>query len=947
MGLGKWYQAVVLAGVFCAPLAAQRDGGSTSGLKLYTTTSSAPLRPFLNRGAWPGYLNLGKQPYSPTTTSVRSSELYDRLGGHLFRGYPLLSWRETRSDQVGVQESGLLRENYFFDFFNNMMVASDSYRGWNLSLTVGDAIRTSLSPLTLRSPRWQGLRFDGESKNQGFTGLMTRGAAQRFSSFDSPGKQDLSPVLAYGGHYFYRPSEVLTVGATLFNQHQVDVESRQGSFISGTQPYQIQVPKRISVWIQSDAPYGGSVAGVYDVDIELVVVAEDGSRTRLSSDETDPPEVYRPSLEPGPPVRGRQVGDVYQAREDEVVEYVFELPQGAQIVSAVFRADVAGDYRISVRQAHDFTDLAAGTTEERHWPSAFPDFVVRGVVRPGHSQRSNLKYPFDFKPLEDDPHTTVARASGRPGLDRRRTVKFDYGIPSGKTLIGTDFKLTARELMAEGEIVYNSEEGHFPYSNDDRDVKGRKHSKGSWAYLFNARRPVSLRGVRMEAGGEIFRMDPNYSGGYDSRRGGTVFFTDKGGSSGTEAFTQEFPLMEDNDDDDEYVDDSFNDQGRFQFFVPSGNYSGGRTGGVFPGLDADGDLSPDNDRDRNGVPDWTEPFLLFDSDPASFTYGIDFNNNGQPDFRENDDHPDYPIRKDQEGYHGFLTLLDLAPVGRTSLGYYRMSEIAGAGEARALYARTESSWLHHSGLAVEFNDDVKLVEDDVRDNVYEWVTGDTSSFANVYSVINPPPADPLVMRKSIVNTAFLKLSYRPSSAFGVRTDVLHFVNRQREIGEDTEGGFDPDLDETDVLVQEANTFSELSLISRAEYRVFWHKLEFWTGLKYGLQEGRRGRAWEKTSTRFFAPIFKTSYEIMDGINLQWGMSGFPLLPMRLTDNEDETRSYEERKMVLMLIGRSDNYEGSNVSISVGLELHRKDYEEAGRELDFDSYATFVEIVVGN
>jgi hypothetical protein len=69
--------------------------------------------------------------------------------------------------------------------------------------------------------------------------------------------------------------------------------------------------------------------------------------------------------------------------------------------------------------------------------------------------------------------------------------------------------------------------------------------------------------------------------------------------------------------------------------------------------------------------------------------------------------------------------------------------------------------------------------------------------------------------------------------------------------------------------------------------------------------------------------------------------------MRLTDNEDETRSYEERKMVLMLIGRSDNYEGSNVSISVGLELHRKDYEEAGRELDFDSYATFVEIVVGN
>ncbi|MFP6638616.1 MAG: hypothetical protein VCC04_00120 [Myxococcota bacterium] len=945
MDFGKRYQAILLAGLLCAPLAAQPQRAPTSGLKLYTTTSSAPLRPFLNRGAWPGYWNLGKQPFSPTTTSVRSSELYDRLGSHLFPGYPLLSWRETRSDQVGLQESGLLRENYFFDFFNNMMVASDSYRGWNLSLTIGDAIRTSLSPLTVRLPRWQGLRFDGETKSQGFTALLTRGSEQRFSGFDSPGKQDLSPVLAYGGHYLYRPNEVLTLGATLFNQHQVDVESKQGSFISGTQPYQIQAPKRISVWIESDE--GGSAAGVYDVDIELVLVAEDGSRIRVSSDDTDPAEVYRPSLEPGAPVRGQRVGDLYQARADEVVEYIFDLPQGERIVSAVFRADVAGDYRISVRQAHDFTDLEAGTTEERHWPSAFPDFVVRGVVRPGHAQRSNLKYPFDFKPVEDDPHTTVARAPGSPGMDRRRTVRFDYGIPSGKTLIGTDFKLAARELMAEGEIVYSSEEGHFPFSDDNQEDKGRKHTSGSWAYLFNARRPVSLLGVGMEAGGEVFRMDPDYSGGYDSRRGGTIFFTDKGGANGTEAFTQEFPLMADNDDDDEYVDDSFNDQGRFQYFVPSGNYSGGRTGGVFPGLDEDGDLSPDNDKDRNAVPDWTEPFLLYDSDPASFAYGIDFNNNGRPDFRENDDHPDYPIRKDQEGYHAFLSLLDRPGLGRTSLGYYRMSEIAGAGEAKALYARMESSWLHHSGFGVEFNDDVKLVEDDVSDNVYEWVTGDTSSFANVYSVINPPPPDPLVMRKSIVNTAFVRLSYRPTSAFGVRTDVLHFVNRQRELQEAQEIEETGELEDADVLVQEGNTFSELAVISRAEYRVFWNKLEFWAGVKYGLQEGRRGQAWDKASTRLFAPIFKTTYEIMDGIELQWGMSGMPLLPMRLTDNEDETRSYKERKMVLMLIGRSDNYEGANVGISVGLELHRKNYKKSGRELDFDTYATFVEIVVGN
>ena len=161
----------------------------------------------------------------------------------------------------------------------------------------------------------------------------------------------------------------------------------------------------------------------------------------------------------------------------------------------------------------------------------------------------------------------------------------------------------------------------------------------------------------------------------------------------------------------------------------------------------------------------------------------------------------------------------------------------------------------------------------------------------------------------------------------MRTDVLHFVNRQRELQEAQEIEETGSLEDADVLVQEGNTFSELAVISRAEYRVFWNKLEFWAGVKYGLQEGRRGQAWDKASTRFFAPIFKTTYEIMDGIELQWGMSGMPLLPMRLTDNEDETRSYKERNMVLMLIGRSDNYEGANVGISVGLELHRKNYEK--------------------
>ena len=907
-----------------SPVAAQK--APDSGLQLVTRPASSPLRSFMNRGVWPGYYNFGKTAFQPLTNSVRSTELYDRLGTHLFRGYPLLSWRETRSDSVGLQSSTVARENYFFNFFNNLMIANDTYRGWDLSVTAGDAIRTSLSPLTVRNPRWQGLRIDGGTGNQGFTALLTRGASQRFSAFDA--RKDLSPVLAYGGHYFHKPNDMLTIGLTLFNQHQTDVESGQGSFVSGSQPYQMRSPKQVSIWVESDDP--NSIAGVRDVDVEIVVVEDDGTRRRLTSDSDASGErVYDPTLEPGPAIgAGAMTNGIYQVTGSEVAEFLFNLPADANIVSARFHADVTGDYRISVRQAHDFIN-AAGVIEERAWPSAF-------VNRPGHTQRGNKQYPYDFKPQQSEPHATVARAEGNPGLGGLRSVSFDYGIPSGKTLLGTDFRLLSQEWVAEGEIVYSSDESHFPFSSDSLGTRGRRIKEGSFAYLLNVRRPLSVGDFDVELGGELFHMDPEYSGGYDSRRGGTTFFTDKGSISGDEAFTQEFPLMEDNDDNDAYADDSFNDQGRFQLFVPNGNYSGGSTGGVYPGLDEDGDLSPDNDKDRNGVPDWSEPFLLFDSDPADFVYGMDFNNNGQPDFRENDDHPDYPIRKDQQGRHGFATLHGLLPgVHRTSLGYYSMEEIAGPGEASSLYARTEASWRPHSGLQLELFDDVKLVEDDVRDDVYEWATGDTSSLANVYSVLNGPPADPLVMRKSVVNTMAFGLEYTPDRRFQITSNVLHFLNNQSKI--ETDG----------VLVQASKAFTEWSWISRAEFREQWGNIEFWGGMKYSIKEGRRGSNWADASTRLFAPMFKTSYQIMDGIDLQWGMSGLPGLPMKFTDNNTANISYTERKTVLMLQGSDDDFEGSNLSISTGVELHEKDWKGLGKDRDFDVFGLFVEVIVGN
>jgi hypothetical protein len=906
--------AVGLGLLAVAPLRAQtRDRSPDAGLSITTKPAAQPLRSFLNRDVWPGYYNYGGQAYSPTTVSVRSQELYDRLGTHLLRGYPLISWRETRSDSLGLQKSSLSRENYLFDFFSQLVVNNDTYRGWDFSITAGDNIRTSLTPLTLRTPRWQGVRLDAQTQRQGFTLLLTRGAAGRFSAFDA--RLDRSPILAYGGHYNYKVNEVLSLGGTFFNQHQVDVGSQQGSFTSGTQPYQIQVPKRVVVRLESDGIEGATVAGVYGIIAEMRV--------------KDPVEGRRTlRLESPVPSGGRRVGDLYQAdTPGAAIDFVFDVPPDLEVLSMVFRADVAGDYRLSVRQVHDFTFVDGDelTTQERAWPAA-----------PVHTRGGSL-YPIDFKPNTPvEPFYTVARAEGRPGLGRRRTVSFQHGIPSGKTLLGTDFSIVARELMANGEIVYNIEESHFPFSNDSLDVRGKRFTKGAWAYTLNVRRPFSLKGLAAEIGGELFRMDPDYSGGYDSRRGGTVFFTDQGGPSGTEAFTQEFPLVEDNDDGDRYPDDSFEDGGRFAKQLV-GNFGATPWAGVFPGLDSDGDQSPDNDKDRNAIPDWTEPFLHLDSDPADFVYGIDFNNNAQPDFRENDDHADYPIRKDQRGIHAFTGLTRSRPwLERLSVGYYRTEEIAGGGQSKSLYARLQAEWRPWRGMAVEAHDDVKLVEDDIRDDVYVWLIGDTELLGpNTNSPLNPPPADPLVMRKSLVNTAFVRAHYQPQNDLWLRLDLLHFYNGQRR------------LSENGNLIQSDKAYGEFSAVGRGSYHYERGRWEGWAGAKLALKNGRRGPAWPKQESRFFGPVLRTSYRIMEGMSLQWGMSGFPLVPLRFSDGQDPSRDYDERKMVFMLNGRSEDYQGSVVNISTGIELYHRDYVRGGPERDFDTFGIFLDLIIGN
>jgi len=165
----------------------------------------------------------------------------------------------------------------------------------------------------------------------------------------------------------------------------------------------------------------------------------------------------------------------------------------------------------------------------------------------------------------------------------------------------------------------------------------------------------------------------------------------------------------------------------------------------------------------------------------------------------------------------------------------------------------------------------------------------------------------------------------------VGLDVLHYLNRQAEID----------------AIQEDDTFSEFALVSRLEYARRWGKFDLWTGLKYAAKEGHRGPVWPDASTRFRAAAVRAGYEIMPGMALRWGISGLPGLRMRLTDDGDPARSYEEGKSVLMLQGTADSFMGMSLSISSGVQVHHRDYDEGGGARDFDTVGIFVDMIAGN
>ena len=937
-------------------------------------------REFLNLGHPEPYLNYGRKEYDPYPAVINARNRYDRLGNFLSRGFNVFTWEFSRP---GVSRINT-RTAQYLGWFANLVMLNDSYRGWNYRLTLGEDIRAKFTDLTFHDPRFFGILLDGASSDNRFTLMLSQGGdllnTSKFSTFRATTER--SPVLIFGGHWETKLGNVMTLGATYFNQHMANTQDSNGDFLKGDTPYSMLPPSFIEVIVVDDSPDDfGISARVYDVDI--VITGESmGQAVRLTSIEGDPE--YDPGLKVTDPVGGR-VGGLQVAGPTQQVIFEFQMPQtalasdeeyaadpdatpGLTIRSVRFIADVEGDYRIKVRQRHLYFDQRAHTKnvrkvaegDETYAPGGskyvnpytglkgddallsledvyrdHPESFRQWPVRPDPTvAQANpfLQYQWDLEDPSQVAYTVVRSDNNNKG---RRIVTFDYGIPTGQALWGLDWDLKLSGFDVKGEIVNNSQYYIFPVGSNG----GKRHDKRAWGYFVTAEKELGP----VQLGVEVFQMDPDFSGSYDSNRGGVPFFTDDCINCPQ---MQEMFVMTDNDDNDQWPDEMNNER-------PSAEKT---DSGIFPGLDENLDLVPDSDQNVNGIPDWTEPILFYDADPPDFIYGVDFNNNGVVDYRENDALPDYPYSRDRKGTHLLATRTGLSRWGKwVTVGTYRMKEPAGGNESNAYYIRYEHNFVSPYLGQVRINNDTKWVKDSIRDAVYVWqevgfreripspyphLTGAQIEARDLNSQLLPPRPDELTMRNSVVNTLFVESRFKQIANLNVVNNMLWLRNSQSE-------------DEfRDGTSQEEGVRSQFTMVNKADYTISAGNLTIRPMFKHLLlrkfsdaQEQATGDG-SIRSTSTWTPLIRTRYDLTPKSNLQLGLQGLPFWRHQHSDRVDDREDFNEWTLVLMMTNRSDHY-GYNLSSQFGFIKTDREFDDETRAADsFNSSRLFFDIVAG-
>ncbi|MBT3341581.1 MAG: hypothetical protein HN712_17595 [Gemmatimonadetes bacterium] len=813
-------------------------------------------------------------------------EWYDGFGRRLGAGWLVYAWEQAQPARNG---SDIEFGSVFNRFFDNLIVSGDEAGGGSYRLMIGRELGVYLTPLTMFKPGFDGLRLDHATDRLESTLLVSRPS--------QPGNgRRTNATQFFGGHSQVRMADNATLGFTYINAHNAntDQEFSIGNPLKGTLTAdQNRSVSMLWVRIRDDSPTSDTHgAVVYRHDI----VFTDTSGNKIRGSDLG----LLPSIEGGRESDGALVAD-----GSETLLLAYDLAamgalglETSAVTGAVIELAVADDYRI---------ELASDLQTD------------------GQRQPQTVFLPY-------------SRAAGNvQDQSNGRVVKLDYGLPTANELIGLNWDLIDwRGLSFQGEYVANLQRRQYPSllldsGKHHEAIKRASATYGVGAYQWH---PLTLFV-------EGFSIDDDYSTNYWLTL-----------SNGVIQYDAPVPMLYEFVDDDDDFDSVPEWQRPYQL---SSN------GLAWPGVDSNNDNiydynqnndprptrgnrnteddrpslnyitpgrppSPPQNRNRNLIPDYAEPFLRFRSDRPEFLFGLDMNHNGMADPFENDLIADYPYKPDHRGFNAHLKV-DVTPEVRLIGGRQSMRLISGDGRTRSWYGMLawEQVWGRNRIRLFDFGASVR---DDIVDHLQVW----TQPIGAVGRMRDEP--DELPAQDTWRNLLYADLEQQ----FGDGLRVSHRLKVDR---------FWQRRPRAQVVADEGRMRSGfVGVINRAEWTLpiglgvvepRW-KSEFRQDRPFSSRQPTARSIEQAAFLMWSQPVFaeRASVNYHAGYGRQIFDSqiqlGFELRRFWMLDGErvDEDQDFLGQTVIFQLINRT-GYLGYQLVTRVGLQWQRRNLEHAAKE----------------
>jgi hypothetical protein len=435
------------------------------------------------------YSNYARDNYQRyVSTALEGNYIYDVYGNLLTRGWLVFDWRQQNPQPFG---SLLTKDGRFGGWFSNLLIASDHKGQFHYAITVGNEIRTTLTPMTFSKPRFDGIQWDFQSDKYAATMLLSRIS-------NTSGSETSNNTSMLGGRVEMQVGDFVKVGGTFVNAHhaQTQTEVFNGNILKGnlTGEQNVAQVTLIEVRIKDDSPEDGETGGALFAH-DIVIWDLNGKQTRGS-------EIgFRPLIEGGFQRRGFLSAD--------------------------------GSETISLR--YDFQDRSYTGPDPGEIKRVQIELVLANdyLVEMASDRQNNFQGNVVFLP--------VAKAPGNvKDSSNQRVLAIDYGLPTANQITGFTLELTDLEgLDAYFEVNVNSQYKQYPNPALQKNYAGSTEAS---AWMLN----VSKQTYPYFAFLEAFRTGPNYQTG--------LHVVDQNGIVDYGSEFRYFEFVDDNDDQDRFPD---------------------------------------------------------------------------------------------------------------------------------------------------------------------------------------------------------------------------------------------------------------------------------------------------------------------------------------------------------------------------------------------------------